>query len=220
MRASGLRSTGPNFAKSTFGQGSRSMPPTPPPLAAAALRLCAGAAPPFANASTSSCRMRPWLPLPLTLPRSTPQLARELAHGRAGIGERESRFVDARRPPPLAAAVRRRRTLRRPARGSGCTAVHGRCRDRRWRATGSTEPSLTLSPTLTLIVAHGARQRRRHVHRRLVRLERDQRILGLHGVAGLDEDLDDRHVLEVADVGNAHLGDAGRRADRRGRRRR
>ena len=33
MRDSSLRSTGPNLAKSTLGQGSRSMPPTPPPAA-------------------------------------------------------------------------------------------------------------------------------------------------------------------------------------------
>jgi hypothetical protein len=44
--------------------------------------------------------------------------------------------------------------------------------------------------------------RRRHVHRRLVRLERNQRILDLDCVARFDQDLDHRHVGEVADVRN------------------
>ena len=65
---------------------------------------------------------------------------------------------------------------------------------------------------------HRAAQWRRHVHGRLVRFERDDRVLGLHAVADLDEDLDHRHVLEVADVGHAHLGYACGRANRRGRR--
>jgi hypothetical protein len=59
------------------------------------------------------------------------------------------------------------------------------------------------------LVAHGhlerlddAGMRRRDLHRRLVALDRDQRLLGLDGVARLDEQLDHRHVLEIADVGN------------------
>ena len=47
--------------------------------------------------------------------------------------------------------------------------------------------------------------RRRHVHRRLVRLQRDQRILGLDRIAALDQHLDDRHVGEIADVRNLDL---------------
>ena len=50
-----------------------------------------------------------------------------------------------------------------------------------------------------------ARHRRGHVHRRLVGFERDQRLLGLDDVARLHQDLDDRHVLEVADIGNFHF---------------
>ena len=62
---------------------------------------------------------------------------------------------------------------------------------------------------------HGAAERRRNVHRRFVGLEGDQRIFGFHRVTRLDHDLDHRHVLEVADVGHAHFGDACRRLRRR-----
>src|SRR5206468_10936321 len=44
--------------------------------------------------------------------------------------------------------------------------------------------------------------RRGHIHRRLVGLQRNQRVLGVHAVADVDEHLDHRHVLEVADVGH------------------
>ena len=71
IRDSGLASIGPNLAKSTFGHGRRSMPPTLPEGAAAGAAFADGAGD-LANASTSSFRMRPLLPLPVTLPRSTP----------------------------------------------------------------------------------------------------------------------------------------------------
>src|SRR5712664_1906303 len=51
-------------------------------------------------------------------------------------------------------------------------------------------------------LAHHAAGRRRNVHRRLVGFEREEWSLGGNLVAGLDEDLDDRNVLEVADVRN------------------
>ena len=91
--------------------------------------------------------------------------------------------------------------------GGADTAVFGAAARRRGRRAPEssmriTLPSLTLSPTLTLTSLTSPRDRRRHVHRRLVRLERDERVLRLHGVARLDHDLDDRHVLEVADVRN------------------
>ena len=71
MRDSGRDSNGPNFAKSTFGHGSRfSAPPPlmPPPPAA-------GPAPVIAcltKLCTSSCRMRLFGPVPVTRERSTP----------------------------------------------------------------------------------------------------------------------------------------------------
>ena len=51
----------------------------------------------------------------------------------------------------------------------------------------------------------GALYRRGHVHRRLVGFERDQRLIDLDDVARLHQHLDDRHVLEVADIGNLHV---------------
>ena len=45
--------------------------------------------------------------------------------------------------------------------------------------------------------------RRRHFHRGLVGFQRDERGIRLHALARLHLDLDDRHILEVADVGNA-----------------
>src|SRR6476659_6439337 len=71
MRDSGFVSMGPNFAKSTFGHGNRSMPDGAPVAGAAAFD--AGAAPAAPYASTSAFRMRPLSPLPLMLPRSTPR---------------------------------------------------------------------------------------------------------------------------------------------------
>ena len=151
MRDSGLRSTGPNLAKSTFGHGSRSMPPTPPPAArplAAAARPAR--APPLAKASTSSRMMRPWSPRALDLAEVDAELARELAHRRAGVGEREGRL---RRSAPAAggaagAALRRRRRPRprpAPARRRRRSASH-----RRWRAPGSTDAFADLVADLDL----------------------------------------------------------------------
>ena len=65
----------------------------------------------------------------------------------------------------------------------------------------------------------GPRLGRRDLHRRLVALERQQRIFALHDVARLHQHLDDRHVLEVADVGNAHV-DRAHEADSFARRQR
>ena len=55
---------------------------------------------------------------------------------------------------------------------------------------------------LHLEILDRAGRGRRHVHRRLVGLDLDQRILGFDRVPGLDENLDDRHVLEIADCGD------------------
>jgi hypothetical protein len=66
-------------------------------------------------------------------------------------------------------------------------------------------PSDTLSPHRDRELLDLALGRRRDVHRRLVGLERDQRVLDRHLVARRHEDLDDRHVREVADVRHADL---------------
>ena len=46
---------------------------------------------------------------------------------------------------------------------------------------------------------------RRHVHRRLVRLDRDQRVFDGNAVSGCYQHLDDFDVLELAQVGNEQL---------------
>src|SRR6267143_1572599 len=58
---------------------------------------------------------------------------------------------------------------------------------------------------LHLQFLHHAGRGRRYLHRRLVRLQRDQRLLLRNGVARFDEYFDDLDFLEVADVGNNHL---------------
>src|SRR5690606_10653743 len=47
----------------------------------------------------------------------------------------------------------------------------------------------------------GARGRRRHVDRRLLGLEADERILGGHPIPDLDEDVGDFYVGYVAQIG-------------------
>jgi hypothetical protein len=57
---------------------------------------------------------------------------------------------------------------------------------------------------------------RRDFHRGLVGLHRDQRLLDLDGVAGLDQDFNDGDILEVADVGDADFDRAGGGGSRSG----
>src|SRR5262245_13285459 len=53
---------------------------------------------------------------------------------------------------------------------------------------------------LDLDFLHHSVERRGHIHRGFVGFKCDQRILGLHPIAGADQHVDDRHFLEVADV--------------------
>jgi len=57
-----------------------------------------------------------------------------------------------------------------------------------------------------------ARRRRRDLHRRLLALDADQRIVDRHAIAGLNEDLDDLDLVEVADVGHPDLASLGHAA--------
>ena len=54
-------------------------------------------------------------------------------------------------------------------------------------------------------LADGPRHRRGNVQRRLVGLQRDDRIFGAHHIAGGHMHLDDRYIDEVADVGNGDI---------------
>ena len=54
---------------------------------------------------------------------------------------------------------------------------------------------------------HHAVDWRRHFHRRLVRFERDERGFHLDRLARLHQDLDDRHIAELADIRDFHFNE-------------
>ena len=72
-------------------------------------------------------------------------------------------------------------------------------------------PCEILSPTFTLISRITPPAGAGTFHRRLVGLQRDEGILGFHGGAGLHQDLDDRHILEIADVGDSDFDQVAQR---------
>ena len=213
MRDSGLVSTGPNLAKSTFGHGGRFRPSAAP---AAPRRGCAQRAA-LTNACTSSLVMRPLGPVPFTCARSTPSSRAKrrtdglaCAFAKVGFVDRAGR----RRPVPVpparravagacrdaAAAGARRSGRRRGLRGAGaaCAAVRGSfaASMRQDRAC----PCETLSPTLTLssltTPAYGDGTSIVALSVSSVISESSACTLS----PGFDQHLDDRHVLEVADV--------------------
>ena len=96
----------------------------------------------------------------------------------------------------------------RLARGAGACAARGASAETPASLGASVRiksPALTFAPALHRDGHDLAGARRRHVHRRLVRLERDQRIFGRERVAGLHVHVDHVDVVEVADVGNANF---------------
>ena len=217
MRDSGFASIGPNLAKSTAGHGSRLSEP-PPLMPPAAARRAAAAAHgrldeilhvllQDARAGTRALDLR----------QVDAQFARELAHGRRRMRALERFVVDGRgghcrrgrRCGERCRCGRRRRRRRAAGAGGGADGRGRRCRRGglgfacgRGVEREDQRPFADLVAQLQLQVPDHACRGRRHVHRRLVRFQRDQRVLGLHRVARLHEDLDDRNVLEVADVGD------------------
>src|SRR5256885_5799507 len=98
MRDRSLRSTGPNLAKSTLGQGSRSRPAPPPepPLgavAAWALVCTVPAMTDLVKAWMSSAVMRPLLPEPLTSSSGTPSSRANLRTDRKSTRLNSSHLV-------------------------------------------------------------------------------------------------------------------------------
>ena len=189
MRDSGLVSTGPNLEKSTAGiRASRAAAGRAGRRAARQRRLDVLRV------------MRPFSPVPLDRVEIDVELARETADGRAG----DARRRNLRRPMPAAraagaggggapaprgaVAAARRRGVAAGARGLPAPAP---APARRLGASTSDQqrrcPSMTLSPILAHDLARtDPGPRRRHVHRRLVGLQRHQRLVGLDDVAGLD----------------------------------
>ena len=167
--------------------------------------------------STSSRVMRPLRPVPLTRRQIDAELARAGAHRGARVRHRRRRRAEPSSPARRTRAPAARGLLRvvgdglrvGVALGGDLRVLAGglgpAARRRPPSSVSSSAPSDTRSPGETLTSAIVARERRRDVHRRLVGLERDERVLGRDDVAGRDEDLDHRHVGEVPDVGNEYL---------------
>ena len=207
IRGSVLALTGPNFEKSCAGISGI---PDPCGAAAAAGAAVAG---PLRKPSRSSLVIRPFAPLRADLGQVDPELAGHPPHARAGVRPGRRLVVvrrrhrgrrGQRRPDRLGHRLRRGRSGRRllllhQRRGSGARPVaRAQHEDRRALAD--------LVADLDQHLADGARRRRGHVQRRLVRLQRQQRVLGVDLVTGRHVHLDDRDVAEVADVGNPDLG--------------
>jgi hypothetical protein len=78
----------------------------------------------------------------------------------------------------------------------GTGGCHIGFRDKEQRAFGN------LVSDFDLELLHHSVDRRRHVHGGFVGFERDQRVFDLDSVARANQHLDDRHVLEGADIGH------------------
>ena len=151
------------------------------------------------------------------------ELARELAHGRARVrlAERRRRRRDrGRHRDARHARGRRRRSargrcLRSRSRGHGrgCSRRRrgrGRCgRPRRRRRARRARPQHEhriagrhARADRDLELEHRARERRGHVHARLLGLQSDEPLFRRDLVAGLHEHVDDLDVREVAEIGH------------------
>ncbi len=236
MRERSLRSTGPNLAKSTLGQGSRSRPTPEPPAAGAgafaawALVCAAPLITCLVKLWMSSWVMRPLGPVPLTSCQRHAQLARELAHRGAGVGQAQRG-----RAGLVGGGCHRRRSRYRGCSRHGGSWSRGGCGCGA-AATGAVATGAAVLATPSRIghqVAHvhgvtdldlefleHASGGRRDLHRGFVGFDGEERLLQRHGVTGLDQQLDHGHVLEVANVGHAHFhgacGGWRRRGGRRG----
>src|SRR3990167_706798 len=203
MRERSLRSVGPNFVKSTLGQGSTSRPDPPPVAAAGALaataRVCtAPVITALVKFCTSSWVIRPLGPLPVTSSSGTPSMRANLRTEGLACG-RPADGVPGWCAGTGAVAV-----------VAGAAAVAGgAAAGAEGATTGAADVELVADLDLELL--QHASGGRRDFHRGLVGFDREQRLLGLHRVAGLDQQLDHGHVLEVADVGHAHFEHAARR---------
>ena len=184
--------------------------PSPAPSAAGAPRgrgRGLGAA--FHERLESALVMRPLRPVPVTAARSTPSSRAQPAHGGARVGRAVGGRVGHRRRSgrgggaasaeasatsavstaagaPASAAPRRRSPARScppaPRSRPGWAGPHPtRPRPPPRASAAACPPTRCRRPRPELLDDAG--ERRRHVHRRLVGLERDQRVLGRDGVA-------------------------------------
>ena len=119
---------------------------------------------------------------------AAPGLGAVRGAGGAACSSACGRAVDRHRPPRLP----RPASARRPARRRLAGAPPSPSPDGDSVSSGVALGNLV--PDLHEQLAHGPRERRRHVHRRLVGLERQQRVVDRDRVARRDQDLDDRDV--------------------------
>ncbi len=227
MRDRATRSTSPNFSKSIDGQGSRSS--SPPPLTGAAARRRVAGRPGGAPAVGHRLHVvlgdPPLAPAALSARQADAELAGQAAGRGAGVDRPAAvaRSV-ATASRPMAQRPGSQPTMARaPLEPPAIPRAPSSARLARSAAAACSASSpAPASPSEGSIVISGlpcddavadrhadlpdhAAEGRRHVHRRLVGFERDQRVLGGHRVPDGDEDLDDGDGVEVADVGNLDL---------------
>src|SRR5471030_1464542 len=157
MRDSGSSSVGPNLLKSTDGHGSTLMPPPDAPAGAAVGAAVAPLITPLTKFCTSTWVMRPFGPVPGTLPRSTPSSRANLRIDGDACASLPvtTEPADAGAAAAVAAAGA---AAAGAATGADATAAvaagaaaAGAAAPPVAVTTSSGEPSCTLSPTLTLM---------------------------------------------------------------------
>ena len=159
--------------------------------------------------------MRPLRPVPLTSSSGTPSSRANLrtegeAWGRPSAGVAVGMWAGAAAALATAAAGAGAAAAgAEAAAGAGAAQLlrsrHGAFQNRQQVA------NVDFVTELDLEFLDHTRGARRDFHRGLVGLHGDQALLDLDGVAHLDHDLDHGHVLEVTNVGHAHLDRAARR---------
>src|SRR5471030_1774931 len=158
MRDSGSSSVGPNLLKSTDGHGSTLMPPPDAPAGAAVGAAVAPLITPLTKFCTSTWVMRPFGPVPGTLPRSTPSSRANLridgeACASLPVTTEPADTGAAAAGAAAAAATGADATAAgaADAAAAGAAAATGPAAPPVAVTTSSGEPSCTLSPTLTLM---------------------------------------------------------------------
>ena len=170
------------------------------------------------KALTSSAVTRAFAPEPRTRPRSTPSSRASLrtdglacaSPNDVGVGDTALRAGAEPRAgvalaPARAVALRRRRRRWARSRQSAAAAPLG-C------STSNAIAGRDFAADRHLELEHAAGLRRRHVHARLLGLERHEPLLGRDVVAGLHENVDDLDAGEIAEIRN---DDGARLAGRR-----
>ena len=154
------------------------------------------------------------------------QFAGELAHRGRRVRFGEAFLVDGRQGPGRGRKLLGRRGRGRRNRGLRCGRSGGRWTGRRIRRRRrgfvrfrrSRGLAFQLGDHVALIdriahpnlqAHHAPVERRGHVHCRLFRFQRDQRVVGRDLLAGGHRDLDDFHIGELAQAGHANLGNFG-----------